>query len=49
MGEAIINDGVLAYLMSDRLYVNVFTTKFKEGELRGQLKRRRPEEVKPRT
>ena len=49
VGEAIINDGVLAYLMSDRLYVNVFTTKFKEGELRGQLKRRRPEEVKPRT
>ncbi len=49
VGEAIINDGILAYLMSDRLYVNVFTTKFKEGELRGQLKRRRPEDVKPRS
>jgi hypothetical protein len=48
-GEAIINDGILAYLMSDRLYVNLFTTKYKDGELRGQLKRRRPEDVKPRT
>jgi hypothetical protein len=49
VGEAIISDGILAYLMSDRLYVNVFTTKYKEGELRGQLKRRRPEDVKPRS
>lgn len=50
VGEAVISDGILAYLMSDRLYVNVFTTKYKEGgELRGQLKRRRPEDVKPRS
>ena len=48
-GEATINDGVLAYLVSDRLYVNLFTTKYTEGELRGQLKRRRPEDVKPRS
>jgi hypothetical protein len=49
VGDAIVTDGVLAYLVSDRLYVNLSTAKYKEGELRGQLKRRRPEDVKPRS
>jgi hypothetical protein len=48
-GAAIINDGQLEYLLTGRIYINLFTTKYKEGELRGQIKRRRPEQTKPRS
>ena len=40
-GSAILNDGLLQFLLSGRMYVNVFTTKYKDGELRGQIKRLR--------
>ncbi len=38
-GSAIISDGVLGYLTTGRVYVNIHTTRYKNGELRGQLRR----------
>jgi hypothetical protein len=41
-GSVILNEGQLEYLLAGRLYVNVFTTKYKDGgELRGQITRAR--------
>ncbi len=40
-GSTTLNDGLLQFLLSGRMYVNIFTTKYKDGELRGQLKRLR--------
>ncbi len=48
-GAAIIDDGQLEYLLTGRVYINLFTAKYKDGELRGQLKRRRLEQAKPRS
>jgi hypothetical protein len=48
-GSTILTEGALEYLLTGRLYVNVFTTKYKEGELRGQIMRRRPDQQKPRS
>ena len=45
-GAITINDGQLEYLLAGRMYVNLHTVKYKEGELRGQLHRVRE---KPRT
>lgn len=41
-GSAALTDGDMIYLVQDRLYVNLHTTKYPAGELRGQLKRARP-------
>jgi hypothetical protein len=38
-GSAILSDGVFQYLVTGRVYVNIHTTKYKDGELRGQLRR----------
>ena len=38
-GAIVLTDGQLDYLLSGRMYVNIHTTKFKDGEIRGQLKR----------
>jgi hypothetical protein len=41
-GSAVINEGELAYLVQDRLYVNLHTKKYPAGELRGHLQRIAP-------
>lgn len=40
-GSAILSDGVFQYLITGRVYANIHTTKYKDGELRGQLRRAR--------
>lgn len=41
IGSAIISDGVLGYLTTGRVYINIHTRRYKDGELRGQLRRQR--------
>ena len=41
-GSAVLNEGQLQYLITERMYVNILTTKWKGGELRGQLQRQPP-------
>lgn len=41
VGSTIITDGVLGYLTTGRVYVNIHTTRYRDGELRGQLRRQR--------
>jgi hypothetical protein len=41
-GALVLNDGQLQYLLDDRMYVNITTRKYPEGELRAQLRRQRP-------
>jgi hypothetical protein len=40
-GSAVLSDGAFGYLITGRMYVNILTTHYKEGELRGQLRRQR--------
>lgn len=40
-GSFVLNDGLLEYLLAGRFYVNLHTTKYKDGELRGQIGRLR--------
>ena len=42
-GSVILNDGALEYLLTGRMYVNIHTTKYPPGELRGQIMRLRPQ------
>jgi len=42
-GSVILNDGALEYLLTGRMYVNIHTTKYPPGELRGQIMRQRPQ------
>ena len=46
-GSLTLNDGQLEYLLTERLYMNITTQKYMEGELRGQLKRLHPGEACP--
>lgn len=41
-GAAVLDEGQLQFLLSGRMYVNITTTKYKDGELRGQIRRLRP-------
>jgi hypothetical protein len=41
-GSYVLNEGELAYLISDRMYVNLHTEKYPAGELRGQIQKQRP-------
>jgi hypothetical protein len=41
-GSANLNEGELRYLVQDRLYVQILTTKYPAGEIRGQILRERP-------
>jgi hypothetical protein len=43
-GSVDLNDGELEYLLTGRMYVNIHSTKYPAGELRGQIMRLRPEE-----
>ena len=45
-GSLVLTDGQLEYLLSGRMYVNLHTVKYKDGELRGQLKRVREKPAK---
>lgn len=40
----VLNDGLLEYLLTGRMYVNVHSIRYPVGELRGQIMRLRPEE-----
>jgi hypothetical protein len=40
-GSVVLSDGVFQYLITGRVYVNIHTQKYPEGELRGQLRRQR--------
>ena len=42
-GSIVLNDGQLEYLLTDRVYVNIRSQRYPEGELRGQIRRLRPE------
>ena len=44
-GSVILTDAQLEYLLSGRTYVNIHTTKYPEGELRGQIDRVPPSEA----
>lgn len=41
-GETELNDGLLGYLVQDRMYVQLKTAKYPAGELRGQVRKARP-------
>lgn len=43
-GSVVLNDGELEYLLTGRMYVNIHSTSYPPGELRGQVMRLRPEE-----
>ena len=48
IGSKILNDGELQYLVTGRMYVNIVTPKYKDGELRCQVTRlRNKPEPKP--
>lgn len=38
-GSTVLSDGVFQYLVTGRIYANLHTTRYKDGELRGQLLR----------
>lgn len=38
-GSTVLSDGVFQYLVTGRVYANLHTTRYKDGELRGQLLR----------
>ena len=42
-GSIVLNDGQLEYLLTDRVYANITSRRYPEGELRGQIRRLRPE------
>ena len=41
-GSTKLSEGLLIYLVQDRLYVNLHSTKYPAGELRGHIKKARP-------
>ncbi|MBL8645418.1 MAG: CHRD domain-containing protein [Rhodospirillaceae bacterium] len=44
-GSVILSDGDFQYLITTRVYVNIMTTTYKDGELRGQVRRLRAKPV----
>lgn len=42
-GEKILTEGEVAYLVQSQVYINLHTTQYPEGELRGPVRRVRPE------
>jgi len=44
-GSVILGDGQLSYLLTGRVYVNVHSSRYPAGELRGHIMRLRPEQA----
>ena len=44
-GSLILSDGQLKYLLNGTTYANIHTAKYPAGELRGQVRRLRPEQT----
>ena len=42
-GFKVLDDGLLGYLVQDRLYVNLHTRRYPAGELRGPVRKARPD------
>jgi len=42
-GESVLNEGLLVYLVQDRMYVNLHTRKYPGGELRAPIRKARPQ------
>ena len=40
-GSQVLSDGEFQYLITGRVYANIHTARYKDGELRGQLRRQR--------
>jgi CHRD domain len=40
-GSQVLSDGEFQYLITGRVYVNIHTARYRNGELRGQLRRQR--------
>ena len=41
-GSSLLTEGTMIYLVQDRLYINLHTSKYPAGELRGHIKKARP-------
>ncbi len=48
-GSTILSDGVFGYLITGRVYVNLHSRRWPDGELRGQLRRQRSNAPPPPT
>jgi len=46
-GSSVLTDAQLEYLLAGRMYVNLHTTRYPDGELRGQIQRAPPSGVPP--
>jgi hypothetical protein len=42
-GSTVLDDGLLGYLVQDRMYVNLLTKRYPAGELRGPVRKVRPD------
>ncbi len=42
-GSVVLGDGLLGYLVQDRMYVNLKTRRYPAGELRGPVRKARPQ------
>ncbi len=48
-GSVVLDDGLVGYLVQDRMYVNLTTRRYPAGELRGPVRKARPQCSSPTT